>query len=170
MNTKRNNKGFSLVELIVVIAVMAVLVGVLAPAYLRYVDKAKLQKDVSAVAEVVEAIKIAAAEEDVSDEIVTKVASGTQTYTTVKIAANGAITTTGIVTKAGTDIDNDLLDEIKSTVGESINLSSSAMTGTGAEVSINVYKDANHSLIIDVRANNKITGDAQDDLDKLDEL
>ena len=69
MNNKKNNKGFSLVELIVVIAVMAVLVGVLAPAYLRYVDKAKLQKDVSAVGEVVEAIKIAAAEEAVYNEI-----------------------------------------------------------------------------------------------------
>ena len=35
----RNNKGFSLVELIVVVAIMAVLVGVLAPAYLKYVEK-----------------------------------------------------------------------------------------------------------------------------------
>ena len=37
------NKGFSLVELIVVVAIMAVLVGVLAPAYLRYVEKARRQ-------------------------------------------------------------------------------------------------------------------------------
>lgn len=29
--TKRNNKGFSLVELIIVIAIMAILAGVLAP-------------------------------------------------------------------------------------------------------------------------------------------
>lgn len=40
---KKNNKGFSLVELIVVVAIMAVLVGVLAPAYLRYVEKARQQ-------------------------------------------------------------------------------------------------------------------------------
>lgn len=40
---KTNNKGFSLVELIVVVAIMAVLVGVLAPAYLRYVEKARQQ-------------------------------------------------------------------------------------------------------------------------------
>ena len=43
MRKQKNNKGFSLVELIVVVAIMAVLVGVLAPAYLRYVEKARRQ-------------------------------------------------------------------------------------------------------------------------------
>lgn len=42
---KMNNKGFSLVELIIVVAIMAVLVGVLAPQYLRYLDKAKQGND-----------------------------------------------------------------------------------------------------------------------------
>lgn len=40
---KQRNRGFSLIELIVVVAIMAVLVGVLAPAYLRYVEKARRQ-------------------------------------------------------------------------------------------------------------------------------
>ena len=40
---KNNQKGFSLIELIVVVAIMAVLVGVMAPAYLRYVEKARRQ-------------------------------------------------------------------------------------------------------------------------------
>ena len=43
MGKKKNNSGFSLIELIVVVAIMAVLVGVLAPAYLRYVEKARKQ-------------------------------------------------------------------------------------------------------------------------------
>ncbi len=38
---KTNNKGFSLVELIIVVAIMAVLVGVLAPQYIKYLDKSK---------------------------------------------------------------------------------------------------------------------------------
>ena len=37
----KNNKGFSLVELIVVIAIMAVLVGVLAPQLIKYVEKSR---------------------------------------------------------------------------------------------------------------------------------
>lgn len=69
MNNKKNNKGFSLVELIVVVAIMAVLVGVLAPAYLQYVEKSRAQKDVSAVAEVIEAVKVVVAEEDVAKAI-----------------------------------------------------------------------------------------------------
>lgn len=42
----RNNKGFSLVELIVVIAIMAVLVGVLAPQFLKYVEKSRQSTDI----------------------------------------------------------------------------------------------------------------------------
>lgn len=56
---KMNNKGFSLVELIVVIAIMAVLMGVLAPQYLKYVEKTRLQKDNSAIGEIAQAMKTA---------------------------------------------------------------------------------------------------------------
>ena len=37
MNNNRNS-GFSLVELIVVIAIMAVLISVLAPIFIRYIE------------------------------------------------------------------------------------------------------------------------------------
>ena len=74
---KNNNKGFSLVELIVVIAIMAVLVGVLAPTLLRYVEKSRIQKDASAVAEVVNAARIAVAEEAINDEVAASLKTGT---------------------------------------------------------------------------------------------
>ena len=46
---KTNNKGFSLVELIIVIAIMAILVAVLAPQYMRYVDRSRYSRDVQMV-------------------------------------------------------------------------------------------------------------------------
>ena len=120
MKNRKNNKGFSLVELIVVVAIMAVLVGVLAPAYLRYVEKSRMQKDDSAVAEVVEAVKIALSEEDVYDSV----NFGTATDDTkITITVNtGAITVSGVNTVTGAT--TTLLDEVKATVGDTITFSS----------------------------------------------
>ena len=55
-----NTKGFSLVELIIVVAIMAVLVGVIAPAYLRYVEKSRKSADVQAIDAVMSAMEAAA--------------------------------------------------------------------------------------------------------------
>lgn len=41
MKKFKKNGGFSLVELIIVIAIMAVLAGAIAPAVIRYIDKAR---------------------------------------------------------------------------------------------------------------------------------
>lgn len=56
---KLNNKGFSLVELIIVIAIMAVLIGVLAPQYLRYVERSRRSADGTTINEFVDSLSIA---------------------------------------------------------------------------------------------------------------
>lgn len=67
LNKKKNdNKGFSLVELIIVVAIMAILVGLLAPQYLKYVEKSRKSSDASNLSEIVNAIQIYAADSESS--------------------------------------------------------------------------------------------------------
>ncbi|MCR4846831.1 MAG: type II secretion system GspH family protein [Eubacterium sp.] len=48
MNKKTYNMGFSLVELIIVIAIMAILSAAIAPALIRYINKARKADDIAA--------------------------------------------------------------------------------------------------------------------------
>lgn len=47
MRIKRNNKGFTLVELIVVLVILAILAAILVPALLGYIDRAKSSQTVT---------------------------------------------------------------------------------------------------------------------------
>jgi type IV pilus assembly protein PilA len=116
---KTDNKGFSLVELIVVIAIMAVLVGVLAPSLLRYVEKSRISSDNTAISEVASAVKTALANEGV----LSKVGEGA----TVTIE-NGKQPTTTVT---------ELTTEIQKTIGE-VSLKSKVYDG---KVELNVTVD-----------------------------
>lgn len=61
---KKDNKGFTLVELIIVIAILAILVGLLAPQYVKYVEKSRQSADASNLESIVEGFKVAAADVD----------------------------------------------------------------------------------------------------------
>lgn len=86
---KNMNKGFSLVELIIVIAIMAVLVGVLAPQFIKYVESSRQSTDIDNLAEYKAAVEAAVA--DVMAE--GKSADGIQIDVTG--GANGTISLSG---------------------------------------------------------------------------
>jgi|GEM_PF-315698 len=81
------NKGFSLVELIVVIAIMAILVGVAVPVYTGYISKANEAKDIQLLEEINSAFMTVAIENQVDfDDL-------TNTNNVIKVdRATGAIT------------------------------------------------------------------------------
>lgn len=101
---KLNNKGFSLVELIIVIAIMAVLIGVLAPQYLKYVDKSRKSADLDTVDSMISAIEIYSSDPDYA------AVKGTLTCVDGKVTPSGAVDTVGDVadalSKAGITIDS----------------------------------------------------------------
>lgn len=59
---KLNNKGFSLVELIIVIAIMVILVVVIAPQYTKFVKNSRIAGDVQTAQAAATAIDVAVAE------------------------------------------------------------------------------------------------------------
>ena len=64
---KNDNKGFSLIELIVVIAIMAILVGAMAPQVTKYIEKSRIASDKQAVGALYTAIQTAEADPDIDN-------------------------------------------------------------------------------------------------------
>lgn len=64
-DTMKNNKGFSLVELIIVIAIMAVLVGIMAPQLIKYIEKANVSADLQILDSVYDAVVYASVDPEV---------------------------------------------------------------------------------------------------------
>lgn len=79
-NKKKDNKGFSIVELIIVVAIMAILVGLLAPQYIKYVEKSRKSADATNMDTLVNAVQVRAADAE------TDIPVGTYTITLKKDA------------------------------------------------------------------------------------
>ena len=82
------NKGFSLVELIVVIAIMAVLVGVLAPTLIRNVEKSRESTDLQNLDSIRQSVVTAVSTEAVAKELDTT-NGNVVAYDDIKSTASG---------------------------------------------------------------------------------
>ena len=106
---KLGNKGFSLVELIVVIAIMAVLVGVLAPTLIKNVEKSREAKDDQNLDTVRSAITTMLADEDYN----TYLCGGSVTV----VGESGAVNVTGATGKTLPNGKTDATTELTDTIG-----------------------------------------------------
>ena len=97
----KNNKGFSLVELIIVIAIMAILVGVMAPQLIKYIEKSKVSADTQAADSVHTAVLTAMMDPEVVNSSL---------YNSSTIVTGSALSATTLTTTSG--------DPVASAAGE----------------------------------------------------
>ena len=137
------NKGFSLVELIIVVAILAILMAILAPQYLRYVERARLQKDNSTIGEFANAIKLACTDEDVAKEIASE--SGGVTFTFTSAGINVTLPTGG---KLGDELKasfgDDYLTDIKMTSNTYSTANDGSSGGTDERPKVTVKVGSNN--------------------------
>ena len=133
----KNNKGFSLVELIIVIAIMAILVGVMAPQLIKYIEKTNVSSDVQLCDTVREAVQTAMMDPTVIN------ASGNG------IPTSGTTTTvqSGTFSSSGTEFQKAVF-EILGTDNPSTQIKSSAKNNSGQLK----YKVGSNSVLVWITA------------------
>lgn len=105
---KKSNKGFSLVELIIVIAIMAILAAAIAPALIRYIDKSRKADDIQFFGQFATAANSALANEDAYSDVTANMGTGNPVYT-VAFDQNGVL--------QGLPTSNEFEKEVSSTIG-----------------------------------------------------
>lgn len=107
------NKGFSLVELIVVIAIMAVLVGVLAPVLIKNVEKSKESTDIQNLDTLRGAVTTAMSNEEVYDEVTATYTSGSVSFTLGSGASASLTTISSTYSKLYSELSETIQSDIK---------------------------------------------------------
>ena len=129
MKKKMNDKGFSLVELIIVVAIMVILVAILAPTYMRYVEKSRVASDQQTMVEFIDAMQVVASDPDYT-------LPTTGTYTVTSASGVKGITPSGDLITAFTS--TGIMDNA---------------TATGSNLQSSGYLDANIVLTLEQDSN-----------------
>lgn len=132
---KMNNKGFSMVELIIVIAIMAILAGALAPTLIKYVNKSRMSSDVSNAQQVASAVQEAYSD-PTSNANIGSLSAGS--YTVAQISGMGSLGANF------TEILGNFNGNVKYTKGGDSSLVVVIGTGSTGGLTVKVITDSTH--------------------------
>ena len=142
----RNNKGFSLVELIIVIAIMAILVGVMAPQLIKYIEKTNVSSDTQLCDTVKSAVTTAVMDPSVLNDTSSKsvIATGSGTWKDVNDLTGVSEFELAVQETLGMDSASigSIDDKIKSAKGASATIQFNIMGSNSVHVRI-PYTDVN---------------------------
>lgn len=140
-----NQKGFSMVELIVVIALMAVLVGLLAPMFVRYIERARQSSDIQNLDSAVDAMEAYFSDKELP----------TGTTVTVTLTLGSTFQSSGV--PSDLDPEQDLVDMgILTAKGDKLPLKANKWSASGSG------NTSVPSVVYDVRPDKKIyTGESE---------
>ena len=133
---KMNNKGFSLVELIVVVLIMAIIAVALAPQVMKWVENSRKSTDASNYDSIVSAANIALSDETVYAALVSKTGTNavkisvTTTGGTYQVTNDGS-GTASIATKMGATLGSNWAQQLKVKAAVLDYIEPSGSTGSG---------------------------------------
>ncbi len=107
-----NNKGFTLTELIIVIAIIGILAGQLAPQYLSYVERARESNDVQIATQIIRAATVA-----IADPVSGMDSGRLATFT---ISKDTGVMSVTVNPSAGTGIHDRMRDIINGVMGTTV--------------------------------------------------
>ncbi len=142
-----SNEGFSLVELIIVIAIMAILVGVVALAVIPYLEKSRESKDLQALDTVASAVTTA-----VADKQITTGAGGESFDLTTTSGASWAA--------SGSTNSGKIVEAVKTTLGDAVpSFSSNNAKGKDVKVFVNTKDNVVYVYLAHDTSNDTHKGD-----------